>query len=92
LEVSLQVIVWLESLITDYGQETRNCAAQQQISHHTFTNEDGVECVEVRYVHFFLCAEVSFPKTLFKFFSHYFGSLRKVKPLSVTGSNSIFNS
>jgi hypothetical protein len=91
-EVSLQVTVWLGSLITDYGQETRNCAARQQISHRTFTNEGGVECVEVRYVHFFHCAEGSFPKALLKFFSHYFGSLRKAKPLSATGSSSIFNS
>ncbi len=33
-KVSLQVTVWLGSLITDYGQETRNCAAWQQISHY----------------------------------------------------------
>jgi import inner membrane translocase subunit TIM21 len=55
-----QVTVRLGSPITGYGQETRNRAARQRISHRTFTDEDGIERVEVRYVHFFLSAEAYF--------------------------------
>ncbi len=59
-EGALQVTVRLGSPITGYGQETRNRAARQRISHRTFTDEDGIERVEVRYVHFFLSAEAYF--------------------------------
>ncbi|KAH8951563.1 hypothetical protein BDL97_09G034200 [Sphagnum fallax] len=44
-----QVTVRLGSPITGYGQETRNRAARQRISHRTFTDEDGIERVEVMF-------------------------------------------
>lgn len=35
------------SPITGYGQESRNRAARQRISHKTWADEEGVEHVEV---------------------------------------------
>lgn len=35
------------SPITGYGQESRNRAARQRIAHKTWTDEEGVEHVEV---------------------------------------------
>lgn len=34
--------------ITGYGQESRNRAARQRIPHRVWTDEDGVEHVEVK--------------------------------------------
>lgn len=43
----MQVMVRLGSPITGYGQESRNRAARQRISHRTYVDEEGVERVEV---------------------------------------------
>ena len=42
-----QVRVRIGSPITGYGQESRNRAARQRISNRIWTDEDGVEHVEV---------------------------------------------
>ncbi|KAJ7516302.1 hypothetical protein O6H91_22G052200 [Diphasiastrum complanatum] len=42
-----QVMVRIGTPITGYGQESRNRAARQRISNRTWTDEDGVERVEV---------------------------------------------
>lgn len=42
-----QVKVRIGSPITGYGQETRNRAARQRIPNRVWTDEDGVERVEV---------------------------------------------
>ncbi|ESQ37652.1 hypothetical protein EUTSA_v10028875mg [Eutrema salsugineum] len=44
-----QVRVRIGSPITGYGQETRNRAARQRIPNRVFTDEDGVEHVEVNF-------------------------------------------
>ncbi|XP_018457086.1 probable mitochondrial import inner membrane translocase subunit TIM21 [Raphanus sativus] len=44
-----QVRVRIGSPITGYGQETRNRAARQRIPNRIFTDEDGVEHVEVNF-------------------------------------------
>ncbi|CAA7395502.1 unnamed protein product [Spirodela intermedia] len=44
-----QVRVRIGSPITGYGQESRNRAARQRIAHKTWTDEDGVEHVEVNF-------------------------------------------
>ncbi|KAL0652556.1 hypothetical protein Bca4012_095247 [Brassica carinata] len=44
-----QVRVRIGSPITGYGQETRNRAARQRIPNKVFTDEDGVEHVEVNF-------------------------------------------
>lgn len=36
--------------ITGYGQESRNRATRQRISHRTYTDEDGVDHVEVQFL------------------------------------------
>lgn len=43
----LQVRVRIGSPITGYGQESRNRAARQRIPHRMWTDEDGIEHVEV---------------------------------------------
>lgn len=43
----LQVRVRIGSPITGYGSESRNRAARQRIPNRTWTDEDGVEHVEV---------------------------------------------
>jgi len=42
-----QVRVRIGSPITGYGQESRNRAARQRIPHRVWTDEEGVEHVEV---------------------------------------------
>jgi hypothetical protein len=42
-----QVRVRIGSPITGYGQESRNRAARQRIPNRIFTDEDGVEHVQV---------------------------------------------
>lgn len=42
-----QVRVRIGSPVTGYGQESRNRAARQRIPHRIWTDEDGVEHVEV---------------------------------------------
>lgn len=42
-----QVRVRIGSPITGYGQESRNRAARQRIPHRIWTDEDGVEQIEV---------------------------------------------
>lgn len=42
-----QVRVRIGSPITGYGQESRNRAARQRIANRIWTDEDGVEHVEV---------------------------------------------
>uniref|UniRef100_A0A1D1ZBB7 Mitochondrial import inner membrane translocase subunit Tim21 n=1 Tax=Anthurium amnicola TaxID=1678845 RepID=A0A1D1ZBB7_9ARAE len=44
-----QVRVRIGSPVTGYGQESRNRAARQRISHKTWTDEDGVEHIEVNF-------------------------------------------
>ncbi|PSS24112.1 Mitochondrial import inner membrane translocase [Actinidia chinensis var. chinensis] len=44
-----QVRVRIGSPITGYGQESRNRAARQRIPHRTWTDEDGIEHVEVNF-------------------------------------------
>ncbi|XP_027366712.1 probable mitochondrial import inner membrane translocase subunit TIM21 [Abrus precatorius] len=44
-----QVRVRIGSPITGYGQESRNRAARQRIPHRVWTDEDGVEHVEVNF-------------------------------------------
>ncbi|PSS35935.1 Mitochondrial import inner membrane translocase [Actinidia chinensis var. chinensis] len=44
-----QVRVRIGTPITGYGQESRNRAARQRIPHRTWTDEDGVEHVEVNF-------------------------------------------
>ncbi|WZZ17510.1 hypothetical protein YC2023_110599 [Brassica napus] len=44
-----QVRVRIGSPITGYGQETRNRAARQRIPNRVFTDEEGVEHVEVNF-------------------------------------------
>lgn len=43
-----QVRVRIGYPITGYGQESRNRAARQRIPNRTWTDEDGVEHVEVK--------------------------------------------
>lgn len=45
--LSCQVRVRIGSPITGYGQESRNRAARQRIPNRVWTDEDGVERVEV---------------------------------------------
>lgn len=42
-----QVTVRIGSPVTGYGQESRNRAARQRIPNRVWTDEDGVEHVEV---------------------------------------------
>lgn len=42
-----QVRIRIGSPITGYGQESRNRAARQRIPHRVWTDEDGVEHIEV---------------------------------------------
>lgn len=42
-----QVTVRIGSPVTGYGSESRNRAARQRIPHRVWTDEDGVEHVEV---------------------------------------------
>ncbi|KAK4573292.1 hypothetical protein RGQ29_031312 [Quercus rubra] len=44
-----QVRVRIGSPITGYGQESRNRAARQRIAHKTWTDEEGVEHVEINF-------------------------------------------
>eukprot|EP00252_Welwitschia_mirabilis_P015520 TRINITY_DN34159_c0_g1_i1.p1 TRINITY_DN34159_c0_g1~~TRINITY_DN34159_c0_g1_i1.p1 ORF type:complete len:285 (+),score=40.97 TRINITY_DN34159_c0_g1_i1:203-1057(+) len=44
-----RVTVRIGSPITGYGQESRNRAARQRIPHRTWTDEDGIERVEVNF-------------------------------------------
>ncbi|CAI5954661.1 unnamed protein product [Closterium sp. NIES-65] len=44
-----QVISRLGSPITGYGQESRNRAARQRISHRVWTDEEGVERIQVQF-------------------------------------------
>nr|XP_023892594.1 probable mitochondrial import inner membrane translocase subunit TIM21 [Quercus suber] len=44
-----QVRVRIGSPITGYGQESRNRAARQRIPHKTWTDEEGVEHVEINF-------------------------------------------
>ncbi|KAK7280329.1 hypothetical protein RJT34_25392 [Clitoria ternatea] len=44
-----QVRVRIGSPITGYGQESRNRAARQRIPHRVWTDEDGVEHIEVNF-------------------------------------------
>lgn len=44
-----QVRVRIGSPITGYGQESRNRAARQRIPHRVWTDEEGVEHVEVNF-------------------------------------------
>ncbi|XP_058104364.1 probable mitochondrial import inner membrane translocase subunit TIM21 isoform X2 [Magnolia sinica] len=44
-----QVRMRVGSPVTGYGQESRNRAARQRIPHRTWTDEDGVEHVEVNF-------------------------------------------
>ncbi|PKI38921.1 hypothetical protein CRG98_040693 [Punica granatum] len=44
-----QVRVRIGSPITGYGQESRNRAARQRIPHRIWTDEDGVENIEVNF-------------------------------------------
>ena len=43
-----QVVSRLGSPIKGYGQESRNRAARQRIANNVFTDEDGVEHIQVR--------------------------------------------
>ncbi|KAK9095239.1 hypothetical protein Scep_026708 [Stephania cephalantha] len=49
LHLSSTVRVRIGSPITGYGQESRNRAARQRIPNRTWTDEDGVERVEVNF-------------------------------------------
>ncbi|XP_078440339.1 import inner membrane translocase subunit [Wolffia australiana] len=44
-----QVRVRIGSPVTGYGQESRNRAARQRIAHKVWTDEDGVEHIEVNF-------------------------------------------
>ncbi|RWW60382.1 hypothetical protein BHE74_00032629, partial [Ensete ventricosum] len=44
-----QVTVRIGSPVTGYGQESRNRAARQRIPNRVWTDEDGVEHVEVNF-------------------------------------------
>ncbi|WOH09280.1 hypothetical protein DCAR_0728736 [Daucus carota subsp. sativus] len=44
-----QVSVRIGSPVTGYGQDSRNRAARQRIPHRIWTDEDGVEHVEVNF-------------------------------------------
>lgn len=48
----LQVRVRIGSPITGYGSESRNRAARQRIPNRIWTDEDGVEHVEVIYYYY----------------------------------------
>lgn len=49
-----QVTVRIGSPVTGYGQESRNRAARQRIPNRVWTDEDGVEHVEVA-----ICSKIS---------------------------------
>lgn len=51
------------SPITGYGQESRNRAARQRIPNRVWTDEEGVEHVEVGV---FTCIHVYFPNQHFR--------------------------
>eukprot|EP00475_Leptophrys_vorax_P010359 TRINITY_DN16970_c0_g1_i1.p1 TRINITY_DN16970_c0_g1~~TRINITY_DN16970_c0_g1_i1.p1 ORF type:complete len:129 (+),score=4.66 TRINITY_DN16970_c0_g1_i1:1-387(+) len=49
VQIDSQVISRLGSPITGYGQESRNRAARQRISHRVWTDEEGVERIQVQF-------------------------------------------